>query len=79
MKMWRVLEADPLFQRPQSTLTMDEQRHLATRQMYRVRQYNFLPFEEMVEDIRKVSKSALKHCTDLQEGKLLHFYYGNWH
>jgi hypothetical protein len=38
---------------------VDEQRHLATRQMYRVRQYNFLPFEEMAGDIRKVSKSVL--------------------
>ncbi|PNF16616.1 hypothetical protein B7P43_G06434 [Cryptotermes secundus] len=53
MKMWRVLEADPLFQRPQSALSMDEQRRLATRQMYRVKQYNFLPFEEMAEDMRK--------------------------
>lgn len=53
MKMWRVLEADPLFQRPQSTLSVDEQRHMATRQMYRVKHYNFLPFEEMAEDIRK--------------------------
>jgi hypothetical protein len=65
MKMWRVLEADPLFQRPQSSLSVDEQRHLVTRQMYRVKQYDFLPFEEMVEDIRKVSKSALTHCTGL--------------
>lgn len=77
--MWRVLEADPLFQRPRSRLSMDEQRHLAARQMYRVKQYNFLPFEEMIEDTRKVSKSALNYCTGLQEGKLLHFHYGNWH
>jgi len=34
---------------------MDEERHLAVRQMYRVKQYNFLPFEEIVADVRKVN------------------------
>jgi hypothetical protein len=55
MKIWRTLEADPLFQHPQATLSMDEERHLVLRQMYRVKQYNFLPFEELIADIRKVN------------------------
>jgi hypothetical protein len=70
MKIWRTLEADPLFQHPHSTLTVDEQRHLATRQMYRVKQYNFLPLEEIMADIRKVGKYALMHYTGLQQCKL---------
>jgi hypothetical protein len=53
---------------------MDEQRRLATRQLFRVKQYNFLPFEEMAEDIRKVSTSALMPCTGLQQSKLCHFH-----
>ncbi|XP_069704867.1 uncharacterized protein [Periplaneta americana] len=52
-KVWRTLEADPLFQHPQTMLTLDEERHLATKQMYRIKQYNFLPIEEMIGDIRK--------------------------
>jgi hypothetical protein len=55
MKVWRTLEADPLFQHPQATLSMDEERHLVLRQMYRMKQYNFLPIEELVADIRKVN------------------------
>jgi hypothetical protein len=74
MKLWRILEADPLFQHPQSALSLDEQRHRATRQMYRVKQYNFLSFEELAEDIRKVSTSALMPCTGLQQSKLCHFH-----
>ncbi|KAJ4439581.1 hypothetical protein ANN_07708, partial [Periplaneta americana] len=54
MKMWRVLEADPLFQNPQTKLTLDEERHLAVKQMYRLKQYNLLPIEEMAEDMRKI-------------------------
>ncbi|XP_069703133.1 peroxisomal acyl-coenzyme A oxidase 3-like isoform X2 [Periplaneta americana] len=54
MKMWRVLEADPLFQHPQTKLTLDEERHLAVKQMYRLKQYNLLPIEEMAEDMRKI-------------------------
>jgi hypothetical protein len=55
MKIWRNLEADPLFQHPQATLSVDEERHLVLRQMYRLKQYNFLPFEEVVADVRKVN------------------------
>lgn len=53
MKIWRTLEADPLFQHPQATLSLDEERHLVLRQMYRVKQYNFLPLEELIADVRK--------------------------
>jgi hypothetical protein len=74
MNMWRVLEADSLFQHPRSTLSVDEQRHLATRQMYRVKRYNFLPFEKVAEDIRRVSKSAHMSCTGLQQVELHHIY-----
>jgi hypothetical protein len=55
MKIWRTLEADPLFQHPQATLSMDEERNLVVRQMYCLKQYNFLPVEELVEDLRKVN------------------------
>jgi len=55
MKIWRTLEADPLFQHPQATLSIDEKRHLTVRQMYRVKEYNFLPFEEIATDLRKVN------------------------
>jgi hypothetical protein len=73
MKIWKTLEADPLFQHPQSALSVDEQQHLATRQMYRIKQYNFLPLEDIIADIRKVGKYALMHCTGLQQGKLHNF------
>lgn len=71
MKIWGTLEADPLFQHPQSSLSLDEQQHLATRQMYRIKQYNFLPLEELAADIRKVGKYAQMRCTDLQQDKFL--------
>lgn len=53
MKIWRTLEADPLFQHPQATLSVDEERHLVLRQMYRLKQYDFLPLEELLADLRK--------------------------
>jgi NifB/MoaA-like Fe-S oxidoreductase len=73
MKIWRTLEADPLFQHPQTTLSMDEERHLAVRQMYRVKQYNFLSLEEVIADTRKVNNDTL------QQGKLHDFHYGTLH
>jgi hypothetical protein len=74
--MWRTLEADPLFQQPHSTLSVDEQRHLATQQMYRVKWYNFIPLEEVVKDVRKASKYMLVCC--IQHGKLHDFFCGDF-
>ncbi|XP_068085337.1 peroxisomal acyl-coenzyme A oxidase 3 isoform X2 [Anabrus simplex] len=53
LNIWRTLEADPLFHHPQLSLSLDEERELATKRMYRLRELNFLPFEDMLIDVRK--------------------------
>ncbi|XP_069703137.1 peroxisomal acyl-coenzyme A oxidase 3-like isoform X2 [Periplaneta americana] len=54
LKVWKTLEADPLFQHPQTKLTLDEERHLAAKQMYRLKQYDLLPIGDFIDDPRKI-------------------------
>lgn len=53
MKIWNALENDPLFHHLQYTPNLDEQRRLTIQRMYKIEELDLLPFEEMVEDIRK--------------------------
>ena len=54
MKIWKTLESDPLFHHSESRLTLDEERHLIVMKMNRLKEYNFLPFDELIADMRKV-------------------------
>ncbi|PSN36384.1 Peroxisomal acyl-coenzyme A oxidase 3 [Blattella germanica] len=68
MKIWKTLESDPLFHHPETRLTLDEERHLAVRRMYRLKEYNFLPFDEMANDIRKpfaMNSAIFQYCPSL--------------
>lgn len=53
MDLWRMFEEDPVFQHPSETLTLDQQRHLAIKQMKNLFAKNPLPLEAILEDIRK--------------------------
>ncbi|XP_046389777.1 peroxisomal acyl-coenzyme A oxidase 3-like [Ischnura elegans] len=63
MKIWKTLEKDPLFHHPRTTLSLDEFRRLTVHRMYKLKEYNLLPLEEIVEDIRKLAAMtvALTH------------------
>nr|CAD7434710.1 unnamed protein product [Timema monikensis] len=51
--MWNILENDPVFQREVSTLTLNEQRHIAVKRINQLIKYNFLKLEDVMENIRK--------------------------
>nr|CAD7462242.1 unnamed protein product [Timema tahoe] len=53
MKIWKTLEADPLFQHDPVSLSLDEQRRLTTRRMYRILEYNFPAHERDVDILYK--------------------------
>jgi hypothetical protein len=54
MKVWKAMEADPVFQHPVQSPSLDEYRELNVKRTYRIRQLNFLPLEEIINDMRKV-------------------------
>ncbi|XP_049864432.1 peroxisomal acyl-coenzyme A oxidase 3-like [Schistocerca gregaria] len=53
MKIWKFFEEDPEFQHPSKKLSLDEERHLAIRRMYRLKKLQNLTVEEMIENPRK--------------------------
>ncbi|XP_049960175.1 peroxisomal acyl-coenzyme A oxidase 3-like isoform X1 [Schistocerca serialis cubense] len=53
MKIWNLFEEDQEFQHANTTLSLDEQRRVAIRRLYRLRQLYKLTPEEMMEDTRK--------------------------
>ncbi|XP_071443002.1 peroxisomal acyl-coenzyme A oxidase 3-like [Hetaerina americana] len=53
MKIWKAFENDPIFHHPRTTLPLDEFRRWTVQRMNRIKDYDFLPLEELAEDIRK--------------------------
>ncbi|XP_049762472.1 peroxisomal acyl-coenzyme A oxidase 3-like [Schistocerca cancellata] len=53
MKIWKLFEEDPVFQHPSKKLSLDEERHLAIKRMYRLKELQNLTMKEMTEDPRK--------------------------
>lgn len=46
-KIWRFMEEHPLFKHTEATMTLDEQRHLATKRMYVIHNADLVPLEEI--------------------------------
>ncbi|XP_049831761.1 peroxisomal acyl-coenzyme A oxidase 3-like [Schistocerca gregaria] len=53
MKIWKLFEEDPVFQHPSKKLNLDEERHLAIKRMYRLKELQNLTVKDMTEDPRK--------------------------
>ncbi|KAG8222249.1 hypothetical protein J437_LFUL001447 [Ladona fulva] len=53
MKIWRLLEKDPIFHHIQETLSVSELRKVVTMRFNRLKDMNFLTEEEVMEDPRK--------------------------
>ncbi|KAJ1530925.1 hypothetical protein ONE63_005764 [Megalurothrips usitatus] len=51
-KLWKALENDPLFHHPIETPSLDEQRHLATKRMYKLKAMKPVALEDILEDPR---------------------------
>lgn len=49
------MENDPLFCHSSVDLTMEQQREITMKRVLRIMDYNFLPEEELIRDIRLVS------------------------
>lgn len=45
--MWKFFETHPLFARPTRTLTMDEERHLATKRQFVFKNENFFNMDDV--------------------------------
>lgn len=54
-KVWKAIEDDPLFQHSAHTLSLDEQRHLATKRMYKLKGMQLVAFDDIMEEPRLVS------------------------
>ncbi|XP_046389776.1 peroxisomal acyl-coenzyme A oxidase 3-like [Ischnura elegans] len=53
MQIWKAMENDPIFSHLPETPSLDEQRRLATLRMNRLKDFNFLSNEEILDDPRK--------------------------
>lgn len=54
MKVWKTMEADPLFQHSPRSPTLDEFRRITTARFHRVKDWNFISDEVIMMDPRKV-------------------------
>lgn len=54
MKIWKAIEDDPLFHHSAHTPSLDEQRRLAVKRMYRLKEMNLLPLDEILSEPRLV-------------------------
>lgn len=52
LKVWKAMEDDPLFHHPVNTPSVDEQRRLAVERMYRLKEMNLVPMEDIISDPR---------------------------
>ncbi|XP_075220371.1 peroxisomal acyl-coenzyme A oxidase 3-like isoform X2 [Lycorma delicatula] len=55
MDIWHRMECDPLFQHSVITPSLPEQRRIAVARMYRLKQWDLVSLESVLEDRRKVS------------------------
>lgn len=51
-EVWSFMSKHPLFQHPNASLTLDEERHLTTKRMYVLFNENFIPMEKIVMNPR---------------------------
>ncbi|XP_053625433.1 peroxisomal acyl-coenzyme A oxidase 3-like [Plodia interpunctella] len=49
-EIWTFMENHPLFKHSDTTLTLDEERHIAIKRMYAMFDKNFMPYEKLLED-----------------------------
>lgn len=70
--MWKILENDPLFSKPQSTLSADEQKHLCAMQVNRMPQLNLIPkeielksFGEKTKYLMSINEALHTYCPSL--------------
>ncbi|XP_059473398.1 peroxisomal acyl-coenzyme A oxidase 3-like [Neocloeon triangulifer] len=63
MSVWKTMEADPLFEQPNQSVSIDEFRRVTTNRVHRIKDYNFLTEEVIMTDPRKyiVLLVALNH------------------
>lgn len=52
LKLWKALEDDPLFHHPVHTPSVDEQRNLAVKRMYKLKAMNLLTMEDIINEPR---------------------------
>ncbi|XP_059473376.1 peroxisomal acyl-coenzyme A oxidase 3-like [Neocloeon triangulifer] len=53
MEVWSKMENDPLFHHPPVALTTEQTRELTVRRMYKLRSWDVLPTEKILEDLKK--------------------------
>uniref|UniRef100_A0A0K8V1S1 Acyl-coenzyme A oxidase n=1 Tax=Bactrocera latifrons TaxID=174628 RepID=A0A0K8V1S1_BACLA len=71
-KVWKILENDPLFSKPQSTLSADEQKHLCAMQVNRMPHLNLIPkeieqksFGEKTKYLMSINEALHTYCPSL--------------
>ncbi|KAK7867138.1 hypothetical protein R5R35_005853 [Gryllus longicercus] len=47
-KIWKLLESDPLFHPPSRSLSLEEEREITTKRIYKLRENEILPIEDIV-------------------------------
>ncbi|XP_014262349.1 peroxisomal acyl-coenzyme A oxidase 3-like isoform X2 [Cimex lectularius] len=65
MHCWDKIQNDSLFQRTNKSLSVDEMKHIATLRMKKLKQWDLLPFEEMIQNPNKImafSNVILQYC-----------------
>lgn len=65
MDIWNKMRQDPVFQHSLETLNLDEQRRIATLRMYRIKQWNLLNLELILEDVslaQAMTTAILQYC-----------------
>ncbi|CAH0722041.1 unnamed protein product, partial [Brenthis ino] len=50
--IWKFMEDHPLFHHSDTSIPLDEERHIAVKRMYAIYNENFLPLEKILEDPR---------------------------
>ncbi|KAF4530545.1 hypothetical protein B566_EDAN016998 [Ephemera danica] len=53
LKIWNVMEDDPLFQHAPQTMSLDQYREVNVRRMNRIRQLDLLPMDEIMNNVQK--------------------------
>lgn len=65
MDIWNKIYQDPVFQHSLETPSLDEQRRIATLRMYRIKQWNLLNLELILEDVllaQAITTAILQYC-----------------
>jgi len=65
LDVWGKMEADPVFQHPNVSFTTEQAREAAVKRMYRLRGWDVLPRDKLLEDLRRVLIFVLHFKTGL--------------